>query len=138
SGDGGRLTEKLYAGPATASDKVAVVRIEGVLLEGLTGFAQKQLDRAAADTSVKAVVLRINSPGGTITASDDLHRRITDLRDGNAPKNTAPKPVVVSMGSLAASGGYYIAMPAGTLFAERTTLTGSVGVYAALPNATEL
>jgi protease-4 len=98
----------------------------------------KELDRAAGDSAVKAVVLRINSPGGSITASDELHRRIVELRDGNTAKKTPAKPIVVSMAGLAASGGYYIAMPAKTLIAERTTLTGSIGVYAALPNATKL
>jgi protease-4 len=87
---------------------------------------------------VKAVVVRINSPGGTITSSDDLHKRLVELRDGNADKHTPPKPLVVSMGSIAASGGYYIAMPAKTILAERTAITGSIGVYAALPDATEL
>jgi protease-4 len=107
-------------------------------MEGLTAFAQKQIERAAHDNTVKAVVVRINSPGGSITASDDLHHRLTELRDGNPTKKTNAKPLVVSMASLAASGGYYIAMPAKTLLAERTTITGSIGVYAALPDATEL
>jgi protease-4 len=138
STSGSTLNEKHYAGPATATDKIAVVRIDGVLMDGLNGFAQKQIEAAALDSGVKAVVLRINSPGGTITASDDLHRRITELRDGNPEKKTAAKPLVVSMASIAASGGYYLAMPAPTLVAERTTITGSIGVYAALPNAVEL
>src|SRR5262249_16377758 len=87
------------------------------------------------------------SPGGTITASDELLRQLTDLRDGTTVKfkgNTFAKPIVVSMGSVAASGGYYISMAAAKdanqpqqkkLFAERTTITGSIGVYASLPNA---
>src|SRR5439155_9136135 len=107
--------------------------------------------RAAGDKHVKAVVVRIESPGGTITASEDLHRRLVHLREGTTPKSqppgTAPnpKPLVVSMGAMAASGGYYIAMPAQSksksgeqpekkLFAERTTITGSIGVYASFPN----
>jgi protease-4 len=130
--------EKLYSGSARSAYKVAVVRIEGVILEGLTRFAQKELERAAADAAIKAVVLRINSPGGTITASDDLYRRVQELRDGNPGKHTPPKPVVVSMGGLAASGAYYLAMPARELVAERTTLTGSIGVFAAFPNVAEL
>jgi protease IV len=85
------------------------------------------------------VVLRIDSPGGGITASDDLHKRLTDLHNGNPTKGwTAKKPLVVSMGSLAASGGYYIAMPGNPIYAEPTTLTGSIGVYAAFPNASGL
>jgi protease-4 len=138
SSEGPVIREHYHSGHVSATDKIAVVTIEGVLLEGLTGYARKQIERAAQDTTVKAVVLRINSPGGSITASDDLHHLLTELRDGNATKNTSGKPLVVSMASLAASGGYYIAMPAKTLVAERTTITGSIGVYAALPNATEL
>ena len=86
----------------------------------------------------KAVVLRVNSPGGTITASDDLYHRLVRLREGTAPHASGKKTLVVSMGSLAASGGYYISMPAEYLFAEETTLTGSIGVYAAFPNVAEL
>ena len=83
-------------------------------------------------------MLRINSPGGTITASDELYRRICEVRDGNADKKWEAKPLVVSMGSLAASGGYYIAMPAKHLIAERSTITGSIGVYASFPNISGL
>jgi protease IV len=132
------IIETFHSGKTESKNKIAVVRIEGVLMEGLTGFAQKQIDHAATDAAVKAVIVRINSPGGTITSSDDLHHRLTQLRDGNAQKKAAAKPLVVSMASLAASGGYYIAMPAKTLFAEPSTATGSIGVYAALPDATEL
>jgi protease-4 len=132
------LRERYYSGQKTAHDKIAIVRIEGVILEGMTGYAIKQIQRAAQDEAVRAVVVRINSPGGSITASDDLYRRLEELRDGNAAKKTAARPLVVSMASLAASGGYYVAMPAKQVFAERTTLTGSIGVYAAFPNVAEL
>src|SRR5262249_50832365 len=77
---------------------------------------------------------RINGPGARIPASDELYRWLVALRDGDAKKKTRPKPLVVSMGSIAASGGYYDAMPARTLFAEKTTLTGSIGVFASFPN----
>jgi protease-4 len=132
------LTEHYHSGKKSAAGKVAVVRIEGVLLEGMNGFAEKQIEQAAQDKHVKAVVVRINSPGGSITASDDLHRRLSRLRDGVAEKGTAAKPIVVSMASMAASGGYYIAMPAQALYAERTTVTGSIGVYASFPEVTGL
>src|SRR5436305_1867012 len=62
------LTEHLHSGRRLARDKVAVVRVEGVILEGTLGFVRKEIDQAAADDRVKAVVVRINSPGGTITA----------------------------------------------------------------------
>src|SRR5205823_508360 len=127
-------------GDVGATDKVAVVRIAGVLMEGNTGFAQRQIEQAARDRSVKAVVVRIESPGGTISASEDLYRALTYLSD-NANKRysgTGPKPLVASMGNIAASGGYYIAMPASPVYAESTTITGSIGVFAALPNVSEL
>jgi protease-4 len=132
------LEERYYSGKSTAHNKIAVIHVSGVILEGMTGHAEKQIEKAAADSSVKAVVVRINSPGGSIMASDDLHRHLTELRDGNPEKHTDPKPLVVSMGSLAASGGYYIAMPAKVLVAERNSITGSIGVYAAFPNVTQL
>jgi protease-4 len=132
------LTETYYSGDKTAADKIAVIRLEGIILEGLLGYVHKQIDQAAGDGSVKAVVLRINSPGGTITASDELHQRLTALTQGEAKKGSRALPLVVSMGGYAASGGYYVAMPAQTLFAEPTTLTGSIGVYVSLPNVKEL
>src|SRR5205807_4877119 len=136
--DGPPVREKFHGGTSGASDTVAVVTIDGVIMEGALTYAHKQIDRAAGDKNVKAVVVRVESPGGTITASDDLHRRLTQLRDGNPVKKTAAKPnLVVSMGNMAASGGYYISMPAKTLYAERTTMTGSIGVYAAFPTISE-
>jgi protease-4 len=136
-GDERHLSERFHSGQKNATDKIAIIHVDGVIMEGLIGFPRKQIESAAADDHVKAVVVRINSPGGSITASDDLHRRLTELRDGNPAKNAHAKPLVVSMGSLAASGGYYIAMPAKTLIAERTTITGSIGVYASFPNIAE-
>jgi protease-4 len=132
------LTEKHYAGKSSASDKIAIITLDGVILEGLLGYAHKQIEQAAGDRYVKAVVVRINSPGGSITASDDLHRRLTELRDGNTKKDHAPRPLIVSMGGMAASGGYYIAVPGEALFAERTTVTGSIGVYTSFPNVKQL
>jgi len=132
------LNQRHYSGQKSSKDKIAIVTIDGVLMEGMVGFAIKQVEQAAADEHVKAVVLRINSPGGSIGASDDLHRRLCLLRDGNPEKKTSAKLIVVSMGSIAASGGYYIAVTAPTIFAERTTITGSIGVYAAFPNVKKL
>jgi protease-4 len=132
------LRQHHHSGQKGARDRIAIIKIDGILLEGLTAYAQKQIDEAAKDDRVKAVVVRINSPGGTITASDDLHRRLHDLRFGSSQKKTPPKPMVVSMGSLAASGGYYIAMPAQHIVAERTTITGSIGVYASFINVADL
>jgi protease-4 len=132
------LREQHVSGKASAKNKIAVIHIDGVILEGLLSFVEKQIDQAAGDDAVKAVVVRIASPGGSITASDRVYRRLKGLRDGNPEKTNNPKPLVVSMGAVAASGGYYVAMPAQTIFAEPTTLTGSIGVYIALPNVHEL
>jgi protease IV len=144
------LHERFLSGNAEAADKIAVVRIDGPIVEGQLSYPHKQIESAAQNSAVKAVVIRIDSPGGTISASDDLHRRLTQLRDGTTPKfqglGPIKKPLVVSMGGLAASGGYYIAMPAcdgvdpaaKKLFGERTTVTGSIGVYASFINAEEL
>ena len=123
------LTEKLYSGNAAAKDKIAIIHLDGVIMEGTLGYVYKQIEQAAKDKQVKAIVLRINSPGGSITASDELHRKLTELTKGNSSKKYDAKPIVVSMGSLAASGGYYVAMPAQVIYAEKTTMTGSIGVY---------
>jgi protease-4 len=138
SGPDAALTERYLSGTRQAADKIVVVHIDGLILEGMTSYARKQIEQAATDNQVKAVVVRINSPGGTITASDELYQHLRDLRDGNASRKTSPKPLVVSMASVAASGGYYVAMPAQQLIAERSTITGSIGVYAAFPNVAEL
>jgi protease-4 len=132
------LTEQHYVGKSGAADKVAVIALDGIILEGLLGYVHKQINQAASDKHVKAVVVRINSPGGSITASDDLYHRLWELRYGNAKKDCVGKPLLVSMGSMAASGGYYVAMPGQVLFAEHTTMTGSIGVYAAFPNIKKL
>ena len=133
-------TETYLYGPKTARDKVAVVRADGALVEGLDAHILSQIRTAAADDHVKAVVLRINSPGGTIGSSEDIHRELTRLRAGKHPRypTATAKPVVASMGAMAASGGYYIAMPAEKVFAEKSTLTGSIGVFASFPNVSEL
>jgi protease-4 len=90
------------------------------------------LAQAADDDGVQAVVLEVNSPGGGVTASDEVHQSIVDFK-----KNT-DKPVVVSMGDTAASGGYYISTAADEIVANETTLTGSLGVIFQLNNFEEL
>lgn len=126
----GRLSERFVSGSESAADKIAIVRVDGAIIEGFLGFTDQQVKDAAQDDDVKAVVLAINSPGGSVTASDQLWKKIKDLRDGKWPKQSGPKPVVVAMSSIAASGGYYIAAPAEKIFAEPTTMTGSIGVFA--------
>jgi len=123
--DGAEIEEKYHSGKKEATDKIAVIQVEGGILKG-DGFVKKQIDRVLEDENVKAVVLRINSPGGTVTASDYLFHHLKQL------KKERKIPLVVSMGSLCASGGYYVSMAVGdepnSIFAEPTTWTGSIGV----------
>ncbi|ADV49415.1 signal peptide peptidase SppA, 67K type [Cellulophaga algicola DSM 14237] len=124
---------KLYKG----DDKIAVIYAQGEILYGEggpdvigQGIINKSLKEAREDDAVKAIVLRVNSPGGSALTSDIIWREIELTK--------AIKPVVVSMGDVAASGGYYIAVGADKIFAEPTTITGSIGVFGTIPNATEL
>lgn len=124
---------KLYKG----DDKIAVIYAQGEILYGEggpdiigQGIINSSLKKAREDDAVKAIVLRVNSPGGSALTSDIIWREIELTK--------AIKPVVVSMGDVAASGGYYIAVGADKIFAEPTTITGSIGVFGTIPNATEL
>ncbi|MBL7796295.1 MAG: signal peptide peptidase SppA [Saprospiraceae bacterium] len=118
----------------SSKDKIAVVYAEGTIMDGdkgdpgevLDGKYVKMLRKIREDKTVKAVVLRINSPGGSVLASENI------LREVNLCKE-AGKPIVVSMGDVAASGGYYIACQADSIFAEPNTITGSIGVFGVVP-----
>lgn len=109
-------------------DRVAVIYLQGNIAEdagspfGYDGITprnvESQLDRAAKEASVEAVVLRINSPGGSVAASQEIAAMIGDFE----------KPIVVSMGDMATSGGYYISVPAEGIIANPGTVTGSIGV----------
>ncbi len=118
----------------TTKDKIAVLYAEGTILDGEKGEVGniydvqyvKMLRKIRLDDGVKAVVLRINSPGGSVLASENILREIQLCKQ-------AGKPVVVSMGDLAASGGYYIACTADSIFAEPGTITGSIGVFGMVP-----
>jgi protease IV len=133
------VDEHFYLGDARARDKIAVVRVSGVISESGIAYPVRQLRAAAADRHVKAIVLRIDSPGGTVSASEELFQCIVNVRDNTGRRfpGTGPKPVSVSMGALAASGGYYIAVAGNPIVAERVTITGSIGVFAALPNVAD-
>jgi protease IV len=122
--------------------KIVVVPVEGTIAsaESSVGGVQPTatpeglsdaLRQVADDTSVVAVVLEINSPGGGVTASDEMHQSILDF------KRSTDRPVVVSMGDTAASGGYYISTAADRIVANETTLTGSLGVIFQLTNFSE-
>ena len=119
------IKEHFHSRSQDAADKVAIISLSGVIMEG-DGFVKRQIDRIRTDDQVRAVVIRINTPGGTVTGSDYILHHLVKLRDEKKI------PLVVSMGSMATSGGYYIAMAVGdekqTIFAEPTTTTGSIGV----------
>jgi protease-4 len=128
------LTQLPFAG----GSKVAVVVAAGTILDGIQppgtigGESTAQLVRdAAADADVKALVLRVDSPGGSAFASELIRREVEVFRDSG-------RPVVVSMGSVAASGGYWISMSADEIWASPSTLTGSIGVGATLPTIPRL
>ncbi len=116
-------------------DKIAVIyaegEIDGTSDEGIkSDDLSKTIRKARRDSSIKAVVLRINSPGGSGSGSDIIWREVKLCQQ--------TKPVIVSMGNVAASGGYYIACAADTIVANPTTITGSIGVFGMIPNAKKL
>jgi protease-4 len=126
---GPRLQEVLIEDNSAAS-KIAVVPIEGIItgdpIDG-TGYSmvdvvEAQLNRAERDHRVKAVILRVNSPGGEVLASDEIAAAIREFQE------SSDKPVIVSMGNLAASGGYYVSAPGRWIVANELTITGSIGV----------
>ncbi len=113
--------------------RVGVIVASGEILDGdqppgtIGGDSLTRLIREARlDDKIKAVVLRIDSPGGSVAASDEIYQEIRDLE-------ASGKPVIVSMGSLAASGGYYISAPANEIWASPATITGSIGIFAVVP-----
>ncbi|MEM9838356.1 MAG: signal peptide peptidase SppA [Pseudomonadota bacterium] len=117
---------------------IAVVTVEGAIIDGpqepgvASGeFVSKQLREARKDDDVKAVVLRVDSPGGSVFASELIRNEVQELK-------AAGKPVVVSMSSIAASGGYWISSPADAIWARETTVTGSIGIFAYIPTFEKL
>ncbi len=122
----------------SVKDKIAVVYAEGTILDGSgtpgsTGDTKyvKIIDKLRKDKKVKAVVLRVNSPGGSAMASENMWRSLSLLKE-------AGKPVVVSMGDYAASGGYYISCMADSILAQENTITGSIGVFSLIPSTQKL
>jgi protease-4 len=130
----GSQPQSVGVGPA-----VGVIRVEGTIVSGgsdsfsATTYAASEtivdlIDQANSDPDIKAIVLRINSPGGEVVASDEIYHAVLNV----------DKPVVVSMGSMAASGGYYISAPADYIIANPHTLTGSIGVISQFITAEDL
>lgn len=124
----GDYASQLSASGSSSASKIAIVYAEGEIVDGEASAGSiggnslaRELAEVREDDSIEAVVLRVNSPGGSALASDVIWREMELLK--------AEKPVVVSMGSYAASGGYYISAPADVIVADRMTLTGSIGVF---------
>lgn len=126
-----------------AGDEVAVYYAYGEIVQSESGGLSispehqivgekmiKDLQELREDNDVKAVVIRVNSPGGSAFASEQIWREVCLLKE--------KKPVVISMGGMAASGGYYISCAANRIFAEPTTLTGSIGIFGMIPDISEL
>lgn len=126
--DGDFSEENVQQNRLGKRDKIAVINISGIIMNGSFSYGDsadseeicRQLDKAEKDPTVKAVIISLNTPGGEVTASDDIHGRILKLKRA--------KPVVALMNSIAASGGYYVAVACDRIVASRLTLTGSIGV----------
>ncbi|MDK3160209.1 signal peptide peptidase SppA [Kamptonema cortianum] len=121
--------EMHIAGESTAPDKIAVIRLQGIISsyaenpsepDGMVGQIRDQVNIALSDKTVKAIIIRIDSPGGEVLASDRLYRLLKEAREY--------KPIVCYMGSVAASGGFYAAMGGTYVMADELTITGSIGV----------
>lgn len=129
----GEYAKSVTLNESAASEKIAVIYASGDIISGTGTDEQVASDdykelirKARLDKSVKAIVLRVNSPGGSALASDVIWREVSLAKK--------EKPVVVSMGDVAASGGYYIACNANKVFANASTITGSIGVFSIVPN----
>jgi len=105
-------------------EKVALVRVTGIIIDSTSVI--EELKEYAKDASIKAIVLRVDSPGGAVAPSQEIHEEVIKVKQS--------KKVIVSMGTVAASGGYYISAPADKIVANAGTLTGSIGVIMELPN----
>lgn len=115
-----------------AGDRIAVIPVEGVIDDEMAKSVNRHLKQYGDDARVKAIILRIDSPGGGVSASQEIHREVKRLKDEKKKK------IVVSMGSVATSGGYYIACPADKIFANQGSVTGSIGVIAEWLNYKDL
>ena len=116
-------------GPALFGPRVAVVELEGIIIDVDDVVRELKADRE--NPAIRAVVMRINSPGGVVGPTQELHDAVLRLRK-------AGKPVVASLGAVAASGGYYVAVACDQIYANPGTLTGSIGVIMQLANVEQL
>ncbi len=129
----GEYAKSVSLNESAASEKIAIIYASGDIISGTGTDEQVASDdykelirKARLDKSIKAIVLRVNSPGGSALASDVIWREVSLAKK--------EKPVIVSMGDVAASGGYYIACNANKVFANASTITGSIGVFSIVPN----
>jgi protease-4 len=124
-------------------DRIALLEVDGVIIDQPSGDIfnpvgynhrsfLKQIEHAFKDKNIKGIVLRVNSPGGGVVESDEIYHKITEM------KEKYKKPIVAYMANMAASGGYYISAPTDKIFANRSTLTGSIGVIISSYNVQEL
>jgi protease-4 len=137
---GPRLEECVLKDNDARSSKIAVITVDGIITDNardqagnnMVDVIKAQLDRAKDDDRVKAVILKVDSPGGEVMASDEISKAIANFQTDDPVEPGKPgkrgKPVVCSMGSLAASGGYYISVPSRWIVANELTITGSIGV----------
>jgi protease-4 len=118
--------EKYHSLDKYAEKKIAVIEVKGPIYDEGDGYVKKQIDLVREDPAVVGIVVRVDSPGGTVTGSDYVYHHLRQLA------KERKIPLVVSMGSVCASGGYYVAMAVGdqpnSIFAEQTSWTGSIGV----------
>jgi protease IV len=125
-----RNLEEVTLSSTNTDNKIAVIEVDGVISSSeidrsgvdMVQFIKDQLKMAERDSDVKAVILKVNSPGGEVLASDEINKAITKFQD------QTHRPVVAAMGTLAASGGYYISVPCQWIVANELTITGSIGV----------
>jgi protease-4 len=120
------------AGFSGGGDRIAMIPIEGVIDDGMAKVVNRHLKQYGEDSRIKAIILRVESPGGGVAASQEIYTEVRRL------KQEKKKKIVVSMGSVAASGGYYLAAPADIIFANPGSVTGSIGVIAEWINYKDL
>lgn len=140
SGDDSRYDEVLVDGKSSADDKIVVITVKGVIMDGLDGghsqgtfdMVRAQLKKIEKDEDVKGILLEVNSPGGGVTESDRIYNAFKQFRQKKR------LPIVVLFGDVAASGGYYISMASDKIIAHPTTITGSIGVISQFFNVTDL
>ncbi len=116
----------------SSDEKIAIVPIVGLIDSNMSKQFEKYIEQAEKDKNVKAVIIEIDTPGGTVTASDEIYARILKF------KQDKKVPIVIAMGSLATSGGYYAACAGDYIFAQETTLTGNIGVLMPRFNVSKL